>query len=44
MDAGVLRSTATETLGPISAATLEAARARIERGRTLDELVLSGIR
>ncbi len=42
IDDGRLVSTATETLGLINAATLRAAHARLESGRTLGKLVLSG--
>ncbi len=42
VDAGTLRSTLTEMLGPINAATLRRAHAAIERGRTRGKLVLAG--
>lgn len=42
VDAGILRTTLTETLGPIDAATLKTAHARIESGRTIGKLVLEG--
>lgn len=38
--AGRLRSTLTDTLGPLSAATLREAHARIESGQTMGKLVL----
>ncbi|MDA8455973.1 zinc-binding alcohol dehydrogenase family protein [Acidovorax sp. GBBC 3334] len=41
--AGRLRSTLTETLGPLSAATLHEAHARIESGRTMGKLVLTAM-
>ncbi|WP_051440449.1 zinc-binding dehydrogenase [Ensifer aridi] len=37
-----LVSTASETLGPINAANLRAAHARLESGRTIGKLVLAG--
>lgn len=42
VDAGVLRTTWTETLGRIDAATLKTAHARIESGRTIGKLALEG--
>ncbi|AVS86269.1 zinc-binding alcohol dehydrogenase family protein [Paracidovorax avenae] len=41
--AGRLRSTLADTLGPLSAATLRGAHARIESGRTIGKLVLTAI-
>ena len=40
--AGRLRTTLTETLSPINAANLRTAHARLESGRTIGKLVLSG--
>lgn len=42
VDQGVLRTTHTETLGPINAANLREAHARLESGRTIGKLVLAG--
>ncbi|MBC6981112.1 zinc-binding alcohol dehydrogenase family protein [Caulobacter sp. 17J80-11] len=42
VDAGVLRTTWSETVGRIDAATLTAAHARIESGRTVGKLALEG--
>ncbi|MCP3137606.1 zinc-binding alcohol dehydrogenase family protein [Pyxidicoccus xibeiensis] len=42
VDAGVLRTTLKEDLGPINAANLKRAHARLESGRTLGKVVLSG--
>jgi zinc-binding alcohol dehydrogenase family protein len=42
VDAGVIRTTLTETLGPITAANLRRAHALIESGRTRGKLVLEG--
>ncbi len=42
VDAGVLRSTLTEVLGPINAANLREAHRRLESGTTVGKLVLSG--
>ena len=42
VDAGVIRTTHAETLGPINAATLKKAHALIESGRTRGKLVLAG--
>lgn len=42
VDAGVIRTTATETLGRIDAATLRRAHAAIESGTTRGKLVLAG--
>lgn len=42
VDAGIVRSTASEVLGPIDAATLRRAHALIESGRTRGKLVLEG--
>lgn len=42
IDAGRLISTATETLGPITADNLRTAHARLEGGHTLGKLVLAG--
>ncbi len=42
VDEGRVKSTRTETLGPIDAKTLRAAHARIETGRTRGKLVLEG--
>jgi zinc-binding alcohol dehydrogenase family protein len=44
LDAGRLRTTLTETLSPISAANLRAAHARVESGKRVGKLVLSGWR
>lgn len=41
-DAGLVRSTLTERLGPICARTLREAHARIESGRTIGKIVLEG--
>lgn len=42
IDAGELRSTHTETLGPINAANLREAHRRLESGTTIGKLVLAG--
>jgi NADPH:quinone reductase len=42
VDAGVLRSTLTETMGPITAETLRRAHALIESGRARGKVVLEG--
>lgn len=42
IDAGQLRGTATERLAPINAANLRAAHARVETGRMIGKIVLSG--
>jgi zinc-binding alcohol dehydrogenase family protein len=42
VDAGVIRTTHSETLGPISAANLKKAHAMIESGKTRGKLVLEG--
>ncbi len=42
VDAGVLKSTLTETLSPINAANLRRAHAQLERGKTIGKLVLEG--
>lgn len=42
VDAGVLRTTCTETLGPIDAATLRRAHALVESGRSIGKTVLAG--
>ncbi|ODN70967.1 zinc-binding alcohol dehydrogenase family protein [Methylobrevis pamukkalensis] len=42
VDAGRIRTTLTEVLGPINAATLKTAHALIETGRTRGKLVLEG--
>lgn len=42
VDAGQLRSTLAETLGPIDAANLRRAHALLESGRTIGKLVLEG--
>jgi NADPH2:quinone reductase len=42
VDAGELRTTLTETRSPIDAANLRAAHARLESGRTIGKLALSG--
>jgi hypothetical protein len=42
VDAGTLRTTHSRTLGRIDAATLRAAHAEIESGRTIGKLVLAG--
>lgn len=42
VEAGSIRSTLTETLGPISAANLVEAHRRIETGRTIGKLALAG--
>jgi len=43
VDEGVLRSTVTERAGPLSAASLRAAHAKLESGRMIGKLVLGGI-
>jgi hypothetical protein len=40
VDAGILRSTASEVLGPINAANLRDAHARLEAGHVIGKLVL----
>ncbi|QFI65548.1 zinc-binding alcohol dehydrogenase family protein [Sinorhizobium alkalisoli] len=42
VDAGKIRTTLTETLGPINAATLKKAHRMVETGRTRGKLVLTG--
>ena len=42
VDAGTIRTTLTEVLGPIDAATLKRAHAMIETGKTRGKLVLAG--
>ncbi len=42
VDGGLIRTTHTESLGPIQASTLKRAHAKIETGRTLGKLVLEG--
>ncbi|NYZ63617.1 zinc-binding alcohol dehydrogenase family protein [Luteimonas deserti] len=42
VDAGALRGTLTDTLSPISAATLRDAHRRLESGRTIGKLAVSG--
>jgi len=42
VDAGELRSTARQALGPITAANLRAAHAQLESGQTIGKLVLQG--
>jgi len=42
VDAGVLRTTLTEEFGPITAANLRRAHARIETGQSIGKVVLSG--
>lgn len=42
VDAGELRTTLTETLSPIDAANLRTAHARLESGKTIGKLALSG--
>ena len=42
VDAGTIRTTLTEVLGPITAANLRRAHALIEGGRTRGKLVLEG--
>ncbi|MDX1376776.1 MAG: zinc-binding alcohol dehydrogenase family protein [Burkholderiales bacterium] len=42
IDAGRLRATATERLSPINAETLRAAHARVETGRMIGKIVISG--
>jgi zinc-binding alcohol dehydrogenase family protein len=42
VDAGIIRTTHADTLGPIDAATLKKAHALIESGRTRGKLVLAG--
>ncbi|HSJ03560.1 MAG: zinc-binding alcohol dehydrogenase family protein, partial [Verrucomicrobium sp.] len=42
VDAGVLKTTVTEVLSPISAATMKEAHARSESGRTIGKLVIEG--
>lgn len=42
VDAGRLRSTLTETLSPISAGTMREAHRRLESGRTIGKLAVSG--
>lgn len=44
VDEGVLHTTVTERAGPLSAATLRAAHAKLESGRMIGKLVLGGIR
>jgi len=42
IDAGQLRGTASERLAPINAENLRAAHARVESGRMIGKIVLSG--
>ena len=42
VEAGELRSTLTEVLGPINAANLRQAHRRMESGSTIGKLVLAG--
>ena len=42
VDAGTLRTTMTETAGPIDAATLRRVHASVESGRTIGKIVLAG--
>jgi len=42
VDAGELRSTLTEVLGPINAANLREAHRRLESGRTIGKVALAG--
>lgn len=42
VDEGLIRTTLAEVLGPVDAATLKSAHARIESGRTVGKLVLAG--
>ena len=42
VDAGRIKSTLTDVLGPIDAATLKKAHALIETGKTKGKLVLAG--
>ncbi|MEG0186357.1 MAG: zinc-binding alcohol dehydrogenase family protein [Stenotrophomonas sp.] len=42
IDAGQLRGTLSQTLGPINAATLEAAHAQLASGRSIGKLALAG--
>ena len=42
VDAGMIQSTLTETLSPINAANLRIAHARVESGRMIGKLVLTG--
>jgi NADPH2:quinone reductase len=42
IDAGALRTTLRETLGPITAETLRTAHRRLEGGRTIGKLALAG--
>jgi len=44
VDAGMIRSTANQTLGPIDAATLRKAHALVEDGHVVGKLVLEGFR
>ena len=42
IDSGKLRTTLNETLSPINAENLRAAHAKVESGRTIGKLILSG--
>lgn len=42
-DRAILRTTLTENLGPLNAATLATAHAKLETGRTIGKLVLTGM-
>src|SRR5690606_40567566 len=42
VDAGLVRSTLSEVIGPINAANLRSAHTRIESGRSVGKLVLEG--
>jgi NADPH:quinone reductase-like Zn-dependent oxidoreductase len=42
IETGILKSTVTEVMTPINAANLRAAHAKIETGRTIGKIVLSG--
>lgn len=43
VDAGVLKTTATQNLGPMTVASLTEAHARVEGGRTIGKITLGGI-
>jgi NADPH:quinone reductase len=42
VETGILKSTVTEVMTPINAANLRAAHAKIETGRTIGKVVLTG--
>ena len=42
IETGILKSTVTEVMTPINAANLRAAHAKIETGRTIGKIVLTG--